>query len=88
MFERVYLGGDAKTEEPKAQNLIRRLFTYYMEHPGELPEEFARGAQPGDSLPRRVCDYIAGFTDRFAIKRFKELFVEPAEAQIPREWDV
>jgi len=35
-----------------------------------------------------VCDYIAGFTDRFALKKFKELFVEPIELQVPREWDV
>jgi dGTPase len=88
MFERVYLNDAAKTEEPKAQNVVKRLFTYYMEHPGELPEEFARGAQGADSLARRVCDYIAGFTDRFAIKKFKELFVDPVEAEIPREWDV
>jgi dGTPase len=88
MFERVYLNDAAKTEEPKAQNIIKRLFTYYMQHPDEMPPEYARGAQPGDSPPRRVCDYIAGFTDRFAIKKFRELFVEPAQLEIPREWDV
>jgi dGTPase len=88
MFERVYLNDAAKTEEPKAQNIVKKLFIYYMEHPAELPEEFARGAQPEDPLARRVCDYIAGFTDRFAIKKFKQLFVEPVEAEIPREWDV
>jgi len=88
MFEHVYLNEDAKTEEPKAQNVVRRLFEYYMEHPAELPEEFARGAQPGDSLARRVCDYIAGFTDRFAIAKFKELFLDSVVAEIPREWDV
>jgi dGTPase len=59
-----------------------------MEHPGELPEEFARGAQPGDSLARKVCDYIAGFTDRFAIKKFKELFPSAPDSEVPREWDV
>ena len=88
MFERVYLNDAAKTEEPKAQNVVKRLFIYYMEHPDDLPEEFARGAPAGDSLARRVCDYIAGFTDRFAIKKFRELFVDPVEAEIPREWDV
>jgi dGTPase len=88
MFESVYLNEAAKTEEPKAKNVIKRLFTYYMEHPSELPPEFVQGALPGDSLARRVCDYIAGFTDRFAIHKFKELFLEPVAGQIPREWDV
>ena len=88
MFERVYLNEAAKTEEPKAQNIVKKLFIYYMEHPDELPDEFARGAQPTDSPARRVCDYIAGFTDRFAIKRYRELFVDPSLLSIPREWDV
>ncbi|MBC5805510.1 MAG: deoxyguanosinetriphosphate triphosphohydrolase [Candidatus Eremiobacteraeota bacterium] len=88
MFERVYLNEAAKKQEPKAQNIVKKLFDYYMEHPAELPDEFARGADPGDSPARRVCDYIAGFTDRFAIKRYRELFVEPAESQVPKEWDV
>ena len=87
MFERVYLNDTAKTEEPKAQNVVRKLFTYYMEHPDELPTEFVSGTLAEDSLARSVCDYIAGFTDRFAIKKFKELFLDPLESQIPREWD-
>jgi len=87
MFERVYLNDTAKTEEPKAQNIVKKLFTYYMEHADELPPEFVSGALAEDSLARRVCDYIAGFTDRFAIKKFKELFLDPLESQIPREWD-
>jgi dGTPase len=88
MFERVYLNDSAKKEEPKAQNVVKRLFRHYMQHPDELPAEFAAGAQPDDSLARHVCDYVAGFTDRFAIKKFKALFVEPLELQLPREWDV
>jgi dGTPase len=88
MFERVYLNEAAKTEEPKAKNIIKKLFTYYFDHPDEMPEEFTSGARAQDSKARRVCDYIAGFTDRFAIKKFKELFVEPVEDQIPLEWDV
>src|SRR5579863_3666693 len=88
MFARVYLNDAAKTEEPKAKNIVKRLFSYYMEHPAELPEEFTSGLPPEDSRGRRVCDYIAGFTDRFAIKKFRELFVDPVLAELPKEWDV
>jgi len=88
MFARVYFNEDAKREEPKAQTIVRRLFQYYSDHPAELPSEFTEGLPPNDPLPRRVCDYIAGFTDRFAIKKFRELFVEPLELQVPKEWDV
>ncbi|HLJ84332.1 MAG TPA: deoxyguanosinetriphosphate triphosphohydrolase [Candidatus Eremiobacteraceae bacterium] len=88
MYERVYLNAEAKTEEPKAQNIVKRLFSYYMEHPSEMPPEFAEGLSRGDTLVRRVCDYVAGFTDRYAIKKFKELFVDPLESLLPKEWDV
>ena len=88
MFEHVYFNERAKQEEPKAKTIIKRLFTYYMEHPHELPREFFEQLPADDSLARRVCDYIAGFTDRFAIKKFRELFIEPLELQVPREWDV
>jgi dGTPase len=88
MFRNVYLNDAAKREEPKAQNIIKRLFEHYMSNPDELPPEFTQGLPPEDSHGRRVCDYIAGFTDRFAIKKFRELFVDPLEALVPKEWDV
>ncbi len=88
MFERVYVNEEAKSEQPKAQNVLARLFTHYMEHPAELPADFTYGLPLEDSLARRVCDYVAGFTDRFAIKRFRELFVDPIVRQVPKEWDV
>lgn len=88
MFRNVYLNEAAKTEEPKAQNIVKRLFAYYMVHPNELPEEFTKGLPPEDTLGRRVCDYVAGFTDRFAIKKYRELYVDPVVAQLPKEWDV
>ena len=88
MFTRVYLNDAAKSEEPKAKNIIRRLFEHYMQSPDELPSEFTHGLPPEDTHARRVCDYIAGFTDRFAIKKFRELFVDPLELQVPKEWDV
>jgi dGTPase len=88
MFRNVYLNEAAKTEEPKAQNIVKRLFAHYMEHPEQLPPEFTQGLPAEDTPARRVCDYIAGFTDRFAIKKFRELFVDPLEAQVPKEWDV
>ena len=88
MFDRVYFDAKAKREEPKAKEIVKRLFVYYVEHPHELPAEFSYGELAADSLPRRVCDYVAGFTDRFAIKKFRELFIDALEEQIPKEWEI
>jgi dGTPase len=87
MFTRVYFNEAAKREEPKAQNVVKRLFRHYMEHLDELPEMYSQEPLASDTAGRRVCDYVAGFTDRFAIKQFVELF-PGSESLAPREWDV
>ncbi len=66
MFERVYLGPRARAEHAKIERVLRGLFDWYCEHPDELPE--------GDG-PDRVIDYLAGMTDRFAIRAWSERFV-------------
>ncbi len=80
LFEAVYNGSAAKTEVGKAQRLLGDLFAYFVDHPGEMSEEFRglveRGTAP---VPRAVCDFLAGMTDRFAIRMQQRLF-------IPRGW--
>ncbi len=72
LFDRVYVGSLAKQEEEKAVGVLRRLFGYYLEHEDEMPEEFRRG---GDPLEVRVIDYVAGMTDRYALRRYQSLFL-------------
>ena len=79
MFENVYKNPAAKAEEGKAQQLIDRLYEYYMEHVDRLPEEyFIMIEKNHETRERVVCDYIAGMSDRFAIDLFEELFVPKA----------
>ena len=40
--------------------------------PEEIPAEYHRA--PGD-LPTRIADYIAGMTDRFALRTYEQLFL-------------
>ncbi len=72
LFERVYLRDEARAEQEKAVGLVRSLFGHYLEHPDEVPEEYHRA--PGD-LPTRVADYIAGMTDRYALRTYERLFL-------------
>ncbi len=72
LFERVYLREGARAEQDKAIALVRALFAYYLDHPEQVPEEYHRA--PGD-LPTRVADYIAGMTDRFALRMYEQLFL-------------
>ena len=69
MFERVYLGPRARAEHAKIERVLRGLFDWYCEHPYELPEA------PDKPEADRVIDYLAGMTDRFAIRAWTERFV-------------
>ncbi len=74
MFERVYRNPVAKGEEVKARRIIQELYKYYLAHPEKLPEDF----QPQldlEGMPRVVCDYVAGMTDKYAVYKFEEIFV-------------
>jgi dGTPase len=70
MFERVYLGPRARTEHAKIERVLQGLFAYFCEHPEELPEDTV-----GASEEERVIDYLAGMTDRFAIRAWTDRFV-------------
>ena len=68
MFERVYLGGDAQSQRARIERLMRALFDHYAEN---LPPALTAGA----SDQERVVDWLAGMTDRFAIRAFSDLSV-------------
>ncbi len=76
MFVNVYTNAKAKGEELKAENIVKELFHYYMEHPELLPKEYIeRMWQAGQTQERSVCDYISGMTDQYAIGKFQEFFI-------------
>jgi dGTPase len=70
MFEHVYLGPAARTEHARIERVLRGLFDWYCEHPEELPD-----GVPGAAPAERVVDYLAGMTDRYAIRAWTERFV-------------
>jgi dGTPase len=60
MFERVYLGARAQEERPRIDRMMRALFAYHLEQLGDL---------------QAVVDWLAGMTDRYAIREFENLSV-------------
>ena len=82
MFERVYLGPAVRAEHAKISAVLRRLFAHYVEHPELLPESPAEGTRGADArLAERVTDYLAGMTDRYAIRAYTDLEVPRAFAR-------
>lgn len=72
MFEEVYLRPEARSENEKAARMVTELFRYFLDHPDQMPDEYHHA--PGD-LPTRVADYVAGMTDRYAIRTYQQLFL-------------
>ena len=70
MFEHVYSNSPVRQEEDKAQNVIRRLFEYYVE---ELKIIYPNSDI--NDIKRTVCDYVSGMTDRYVLIKFEENFM-------------
>ena len=74
MFQTVYLGPIARAEHAKIERVLRGLFEWYASNPDELPQPPSDLADE-PSVDDRVIDYLAGMTDRFAIRAWTERFV-------------
>src|SRR5690349_6521174 len=75
MFDRVYLGPEARREHRRVERTMHGLFEHYVANPAEVP-----GRDPAAGDLQRVTDYIAGMTDRFCIAKFTELTI-PEESR-------
>ncbi|WP_027527377.1 deoxyguanosinetriphosphate triphosphohydrolase [Bradyrhizobium sp. Ec3.3] len=60
----------------EAEQILFDLFAKYQASPGELPAEWLAGAEGEDEAgrARRIGNFIAGMTDRFALTEHQRLF--------------
>ncbi len=80
MFKSVYTNPACKSEESKAVDMVCWLYEYFSMHPMELPEEYTMICLK-EGPQRAACDYIAGMTDRYAVRTFNRL-------RVPGSWMV
>lgn len=57
----------------KAQRIVQELFAVFIQDTGLMPDEYQERANTDKA--RAVADYIAGMTDRYAIREYQRLFV-------------
>jgi len=68
----VYLGDTARREHSRIEHVLRTLFDHYASDPALVPDG---GGAPGADHAQRVTDYLAGMTDRYAVRAFEALTV-------------
>ncbi|MBQ8140403.1 MAG: deoxyguanosinetriphosphate triphosphohydrolase [Clostridia bacterium] len=74
LFERVYRNPVAKSEEGKAEEMLIRLYDYFIKHSERMPFLYQKNCE-SEGVERCACDFVAGMTDRYAIDLYSELYV-------------
>ncbi len=73
LYENMYRHFRVVRMQVKAESILSDLYIGFMREPGQLPRDVRQQAE-AKGLPRAVCDYIAGMTDRYALDEHYKLF--------------
>ena len=86
LYENVYRYYRVHNEFEKAQRIIRDLYSYFMENglgrfDGSDWQSLGKNSWDDEQQAhRRVCDFIAGMTDRYAMRIYEQIF-------LPKPWN-
>ena len=69
LFQALYRHPQVVAKTDAGRRVVRELFAAYVASPAEMPTDYAGAAD----RPRAVADYIAGMTDRFALREHQRL---------------
>ncbi len=80
LYPRMYRHDRVMRVMDDAEGVVRDLFSHYSATPADLPGEWREGIGADDSdYARRIADYIAGMTDRYALIEHTKYFKETPE---------
>jgi dGTPase len=71
LYENLYYSPSLAEEKIDAERIVTELFGFWVKNPSALPHHYQEKAVQ-ESLPRVVCDYIAGMTDHFIIEQHEK----------------
>ncbi|MCI1190479.1 deoxyguanosinetriphosphate triphosphohydrolase [Calidifontimicrobium sp. SYSU G02091] len=69
LFQALYRHPQVVAKTNAGRQVVRELYAAYLAAPSEMPADYAQAVD----LPRAVADYIAGMTDRFALREHQRL---------------
>jgi dGTPase len=71
LYDNLYYSPSLAGEKDDAERIVTDLFAFWINTPSALPHYYQEKAE-AESLPRVVCDYIAGMTDHFIIEQYEK----------------
>ena len=74
LFEHLYRHHQVNRMTSKARRIVRKLFSIFMEEPQLLAPEYRSASHDEYGQARKIADYIAGMTDRYAMRQYRLLF--------------
>jgi dGTPase len=74
LYENLYRHYRVNRMTTKAKRILTELFHAFMDNTGLLPPAYRAEAGRADEQARRIADYIAGMTDRYAISEHRRVF--------------
>jgi dGTPase len=73
LYRNLYYNPAVNEPHQRAGRVLETLFAHFLAHPEDMGERTRKRADK-EGLPRAVCDYIAGMTDRYALEEHQRLF--------------
>ena len=77
LFKHIYNHPAITEDRDRSIRCLEELFVYYLESPGSMPPSHEESTRTEDRHVV-VCDYIAGMTDQFLLRKHQEHFGSPA----------
>jgi dGTPase len=79
LYPRMYRSDRVMLVMGEAEQVVRDLYAHFAAHPDDLPAEWGEGLNDAAARARRIADYIAGMTDRYALIEHARLFPSTPE---------
>jgi dGTPase len=82
LLARVYSLPPIAEERDRSVTALDELFRFFLEHPDRMPAHYAEQMRR-ESCYRVICDYMAGMTDQFLLRQWRELLGAAVQGEIP-----
>jgi dGTPase len=83
LFKHIYDHPAITEDRDRSVRSLEELFVYYLDSPGSMPPAHEESAST-EARHVVVCDYIAGMTDQFLLRKHQQHFGTPASSRADR----